>query len=64
MAIESKNKEEFCDLFIAELSAMKGKELSQYLSDVFLDMKSKSTGITLLFPIGTHIADTSISDFK
>lgn len=57
-------RDKICELLLQELQTLKGSDLSPYLSEFVFDMVQPGTRIVLKFPIGTHITDAQVSNFK
>lgn len=59
-----KRREEICNLILHELQTLKGRDLAPYLSEFVFDMVEPGTRIVLKFPIGAHIFDPLVGEFK
>lgn len=61
---EMKQREKFCDSLLQELQTLKGRDLAPYLSKCYFDRLQPGEVLILKFPVGAHVFDSRISDFK
>ena len=56
---EKEQREKFCDLLLQEFQKLKGRDLAPYLSECYLNLLQPGEVLTLRFPIGAHIFDST-----